>query len=96
MKEVDLDIINIDNDNNHFEDHHVRILVGVVNVKDGKYLKKINEELMAIAWDMYINKTFIYTNKTFIFSKVLFWFLPNLQRINKITKNLKSINLKTN
>ena len=35
-------------------------------------------------------------NKTFIYSKVILRFLPNLQRLNKVTKIVKSINLKTN
>ena len=34
-------------------------------------------------------------NKTFIYSKVILRFLPKLQRLNKITKSVKSINLKT-
>ena len=31
-------------------------------------------------------------NKTFISLQVIFWFLPNLRRLNKITKIGKSIN----
>ena len=31
-----------------------------------------------------------------IYSKVIFRFLSNLQRLNKITKSVKSVNLKTN
>ena len=37
----------------------------------------------------------IYINQD-IYPRVIFRFLPNLQRLNKITKSLKSINLKTN
>ena len=33
--------------------------------------------------------------KTFTYSKVIFRFLSNLQRLNKTTKSLKSINLET-
>ena len=35
-------------------------------------------------------------NKTFIYLKVVLRFLPNPQRLNKITESAKSINLKTN
>ena len=35
-------------------------------------------------------------NKTFIYSKVLLRFLPKLERLNKITKSVKSITLQTN
>ena len=35
-------------------------------------------------------------NKTFIYLKVIFQFLSNLQRLNKITKRVEGINLKTN
>ena len=35
-------------------------------------------------------------NKTFIYLKVILRFLTNLQRLNKITKSVKSINLETN
>ena len=34
--------------------------------------------------------------KTFIYSKGILRILPNLQRLNKITESVKSINLKTN
>ena len=37
------------------------------------------------------NKTFIYS-----YNLVILRFLPNLQRLNEITKSVKSINLKTN
>ena len=40
--------------------------------------------------------THIYINKTFITQRVIFRFLPNLRRLNKITKSVKSTNLKTN
>ena len=33
---------------------------------------------------------------TFAYLKVILRFLPNLQRLNRITKSVKSINLKTN
>ena len=39
---------------------------------------------------------YIHKNKTFASKPVIFWFLPNLRRLNKITKSGKSINLKTN
>ena len=35
-------------------------------------------------------------NKIFITQRVIFRFLPNLRRLNKITKSIKSTNLKTN
>ena len=36
-------------------------------------------------------------NKTLIFPRVfIFRFLPNFRKLNKITKSLKSINLKSN
>ena len=35
-------------------------------------------------------------NKTFIAQRVIFRFLPNLRRLNRITKCVKSTNLKTN
>ena len=35
-------------------------------------------------------------NKTFIIQRVIFRFLPNLRRLNKITKTVKGTNLKTN
>ena len=35
-------------------------------------------------------------NKTFIAQQVIFRFLPNLRRLNKITKIVKTTNLKTN
>ena len=41
----------------------------------------------------------IYTfikNKTFISKQVIFWVLRNFQRLNKITKRIKSINLESN
>ena len=31
-----------------------------------------------------------------IYQRVIFWFLPNLQRFNKMMKSVKSINLKAN
>ena len=34
-------------------------------------------------------------NETFISKRVIFLFLPNLLRLNKITKSVKSVNLKT-
>ena len=34
-------------------------------------------------------------SKAFIYLKVILRFLPNLQRLNKITKIVKSINLET-
>ena len=42
---------------------------------------------------MYVQKT-----KTFIYLRAIFrfLFLPNLQRLNKITKSVKSINLRIN
>ena len=39
---------------------------------------------------------YIYETKTFIYPTVIFRFLSNLQRLNKITKGVKGINLKTN
>ena len=35
-------------------------------------------------------------NKTLIAQRVIFQFLPNLRRLNEITKSVKSTNLKTN
>ena len=35
-------------------------------------------------------------NKTFISKRVIFRVLQNFQRLNKITKSIKSINLETN
>ena len=35
-------------------------------------------------------------NKTFITQRVIFRFLANLQKLNKIMKSVKSTNLKTN
>ena len=35
-------------------------------------------------------------NKIFITQRVIFRFLPNLQKLNKIMKSVKSTNLKTN
>ena len=41
--------------------------------------------------------TYMYIkNETFISKRVIFRFLPNLRKLNKITKNVKSIHLKTN
>ena len=34
-------------------------------------------------------------NKTFICTRDIFWYLPNFRRRNKITKSVKTINLKT-
>ena len=48
---------------------------------------------------IFIANIYIYIyikNKTFITQQVTFRFLPNLQRLNKITKSVKSTNLKTN
>ena len=44
---------------------------------------------------IYIYITYI-KNQTFISKRVIFRFLPNLRRLNKITKKVKSANLKTN
>ena len=38
----------------------------------------------------------MYINKTFIYLKVILLFLLDIQRLNKITKTVKSINRKTN
>ena len=38
----------------------------------------------------------MYTYNTFMSLRVIFRFLPNLGRLNKTTKSVKSINLKTN
>ena len=38
----------------------------------------------------------IYQKKTFISQRVIFRFLPKLQRLSKTYKSVKSINLKTN
>ena len=51
------------------------------NNKDSKY--------------MYIY-IYIYINNTFVSQRVIFGFLPKLQRLNKITKSVKRIYLKTN
>ena len=48
---------------------------------------------------IYILNIYIYIyikNKTFISKRVVFQLLPNLRRLNKIRKSVKSINLKTN
>ena len=45
---------------------------------------------------MYKCQNICIKNKTFIYLKVKLQFLPNLQRLNKVTKSVKSINLKTN
>ena len=45
---------------------------------------------------MYKCQSICIKNKTFIYSKVIHRFLPNLQRLNKITKGVKNKNLKTN
>ena len=34
-------------------------------------------------------KIYAQKTKTFIYSKDIFWFLPKLQRLNKITKSVK-------
>ena len=53
---------------------------------------------MSIYIYIYINKyIYIYIkNEIFISKGVIFRFLPNMQRLNKITKSVKSINLKSN
>ena len=50
---------------------------------------------------IYISKNvcigiYIYIYQTIISKRVIFRFLPNLRRLNKVTKSVKSINLKTN
>ena len=43
-------------------------------------------------YDMYKCQNICIKNKTIIYAKVLFWFLPNLKRLNKIMKSVKSTN----
>ena len=38
----------------------------------------------------------IYIKQSIYYSRVIFRFLPNLQRLNKITKSVKTTKLKTN
>ena len=45
---------------------------------------------------MYICICIYIKNKAFITHRVIFRFLPNLRKVNKITKSVKSTNLKTN
>ena len=42
------------------------------------------------------NSNIYIKNKTLIAQGVIFRFLPNVRRLNKITKSVKSTNLKTN
>ena len=46
--------------------------------------------------DIYIYIYIFIKNKTFISKRVIFRVLQNFQRLNKITKSIKSINLETN
>ena len=39
---------------------------------------------------------YIYQKYDIYFMRIIFRFLPNLRRLNKITKSVESINLKTN
>ena len=44
---------------------------------------------------MYKSQKICIKSKAFIYLKVILRFLPNLQRLNEITKSVKSINLET-
>ena len=61
----------------------------------------LNKMLQKRDADMHIIHTYIYIyiyiyNIILYYKRVTFQFLPNLQRLDKITKSVKSINLKTN
>ena len=56
--------------------------------KDPSYIYKLCLSIFNV--NIYIK------SKKFITQRVIFQFLPNLRRLNKITKSVKSTNLKTN
>ena len=65
----------------------------------------LNKMLQKRDADMHIIHTYTYIyiyiyiyiyNIILYYKRVTFQFLPNLQRLDKITKSVKSINLKTN
>ena len=56
-----------------------------------------NSQIIYVKCQITVECQMIYIkNKTFIYLKVILQFLSNLQRLNKITKSVKSITLKTN